>query len=93
MGNLYLVMGCKICREIEKALLIVNLRLPIDKKINWIDIHSGDPRMRLLNHLNPGTDYHLPTTILGNVVLLSSSSASYNINFIRLLNNDILNLY
>ena len=97
MNSFYVVMGCPICREMEKALLIVNLRLPVDEKINWIDIHSRDPRIRLLDNLSPGEEYHLPTIVFGNnksnVVLLSSSSATYNINFIRLLNNDILNLY
>ncbi|MGC9309850.1 MAG: hypothetical protein ACP5D2_04115 [Candidatus Nanoarchaeia archaeon] len=104
-NTLFMVLGCPVCNEMEKAVFISNLSLPIGKKIDMVDIHKGDSRMAYLNIINPGNSFMLPKLILDvdeniggewknlRTIFESSSIKEINTNIINQMFDNDLNLY
>ena len=60
----FIIAGCNICREFDKATLLYNLTAPLGEKIDLIGIHSQDSRITALEKVHPGEMVKLPTTII-----------------------------
>ena len=75
MNCFYEIIGCKVCREAEEAILHLNNELPIGDKIQVIDLLSGDPRTSVLKQMFGTNDLELipiPVLITENPIINQS---------------------
>ena len=101
----FTVLGCPVCLNMEKAIIFANLSRKIGNKIDFVDIHQGDSRLNYLNKISPGGSYSLPKTVINEklntngklknymTIYSSASTIEFNINSLKLMDNNITNLY
>lgn len=89
--------GCHYCEELAKGILLANNNLPIDKKIDFIDVHSGDSRIAFMDNKFPNGEFPMPVTVLdstmnikgkikhGRTVIQSSSLKDFDYKLLQLL--------
>ena len=72
MRAFFTLLGCPICNIAEECILEINKSLPIGKKIEIIDVFSGDTRLAWLAGLYKTEDIYewkVPVLVLDNDVV------------------------
>jgi len=54
MNKMYTLRYCPICRNVKSALSIVNNRVPLENRVDIIDIFSRDPSTCIMETMNEG---------------------------------------
>ena len=102
LNSVFSIMGCPFCKEMHKAVLLVNPSLPIDKKIWITDIHFGESTVNYLEVRNPDGRYSMPQTIIDSpinrrgvlkntrTILYGASTKETNVQFLKMLNNQTI---